>query len=189
MPLINSGKVKFINNQIDDDSPIGFSVCYILSIDQIARAIGTHNSYHLQQHEGSSTYWANWWARLIPDWSYSHPPLTQQFSMGWRTLELDFHMRKRASLVYHLQMWDQLTNECTCAASCFKLINDWSEANPDHFPLFIMLEPKLLGFAEDSEAMREDITLEKLLLFEQLAIKGFGNKIVTPGFLIQAINL
>jgi len=142
----------------------------------------------LQQHEGSSTYWANWWARLIPDWSYEHPPLTQQFSMGWRTLELDFHMRKKSALIYHIQMWDQLTNECTCAASCFKLINDWSEANAGHFPLFIMLEPKMLGFLEDSEAMREDITLEKLLLFEQLAIKGFGDKIVTPGFLTDGKN-
>ena len=44
-----------------------------------------------------------------------------------------------------------------------------------------MLEPKLLGFVEDSEAMREEITIEKLLLFEQLAIQSFGNKIVTPG--------
>ncbi|CAG5111493.1 Oidioi.mRNA.OKI2018_I69.chr2.g5796.t2.cds [Oikopleura dioica] len=168
------------DNTFDISSPIDWSDSGGENALNKFRAIGTHNSYHRQQYPGSPTYWANWWARAIPDWSYEHPPLTQQFSMGWRTLELDFHMRKKASLIYHIQMWDQLTNECTCAASCFKLINDWSEANAGHFPLFIMLEPKLLGFLEDSEAMREEITLEKLLLFEQLAIQSFGNKIVTP---------
>jgi hypothetical protein len=86
----------------------------------LLRIVGTHNSYHHQQYEGSETYWANGWARFIREWAYDHPPLTDQLNMGWRNIELDFHLRKKSSMIYHVQMWDQLTNECTCAASCFR---------------------------------------------------------------------
>ena len=43
-------------------------------------------------------------------------------------------------------MWDQLTNECTCAANCLSLINEWSNGNKNHFPIYLILEPKIKPF-------------------------------------------
>ena len=44
----------------------------------------------------------------MKEWAYTHPPITQQLDMGWRTMELDFHLRAKAPMFYHIQMWDQL---------------------------------------------------------------------------------
>ena len=113
-------------------------------------------------------------------WDYSPPPLTDQLNMGVRNFELDAHMRKYSAMFYHLQMWDQSTNGCDCYVSCFNLINDWSNENPSHFPLYILIEPKLLGFWEDSYMMTHEPNLLDFLLIEQQAIQIFGEKIVTP---------
>ena len=32
------------------------------------RIIGTHNSYHIQQYDGSPTWFASWWARWVREW-------------------------------------------------------------------------------------------------------------------------
>ena len=34
------------------------------------RIIGTHNSYHIQQYEGSPTWFASWWTRWVREWQY-----------------------------------------------------------------------------------------------------------------------
>ena len=71
-------------------------------------------------------------------------------------------------------MWDQMVNECVCAYTCLKLISKWSEANPGHFPLYILLEPKKNGFTEDSYQMFHDLDLNQLLLLEQQILQLFG---------------
>ena len=43
--------------------------------------------------KGSPTWWASWWASFVKEWAYEHPSLIEQLNMGWRTFELDFHMR------------------------------------------------------------------------------------------------
>ena len=43
--------------------------------------------------------------------------------------------RPKSVSFYHVQMWDQLST-CTCYHTCLKLINDWSDLNPRHFPLY-----------------------------------------------------
>ena len=77
-------------------------------------------------------------------------------------------------------MWDQMVNECVCMYSCLKLISKWSDANPGHFPLYILLEPKTSAFTEDSYQMFHDLDLNQLLLLEQQILEIFGEKVVTP---------
>ena len=118
--------------------------------------------------------------------------------LGWRTLELDFHFRDKAILFYHHQMWDQLSH-CVCYYECLQSIKKWSDMNPDHFPLYIIFEPKakkgpigegsvtkvtcLVSKTLDAWARDHEPTLENLLLLEQQVIKIFGDKIVTPDVL------
>ena len=54
---------------------------------------------------------------------------------------MDFHFRDKAILFYHHQMWDQLSH-CVCYYECLQSIKKWSDQNPDHFPLYIIFEPK-----------------------------------------------
>ena len=96
-------------------------------------------------------------------------------------MELDFHFRDNAILFYHIQMWDQLSH-CVCYHQCLQNIKNWSDQNPEHFPLYIILEPKSMPgpIGEDSWARNNEPTLENLLLLEQQIIQIFGDKIVTP---------
>jgi len=143
------------------------------------RIVGTHNSYHVMQYPGSPTYWANWWALYIKDWRYEHPDFIKQLDSGWRNFELDFHMRPKATVIYHLQMWDQLSR-CACLNTCLKQLNDWSNINPNHFPVYIILEPKVVFFSDDSWVKNNDIELKHILHLEQQILNVFGDKILPP---------
>ena len=96
-------------------------------------------------------------------------------------MELDFHFRDRAILFYHIQMWDQLSH-CVCYHQCLQNIKKWSDQHTEHFPLYIILEPKHLAgpVGDDSWARNNEPTLENLLLLEQQIIEIFGDKVVTP---------
>merc|ERR1712110_604214 len=110
---------------------------------------------------------------------YEHPSLQKQATSGWRNFELDYHLRENAALIYHAQMWDGLSS-CSCYITCLNQLNDWSDSNPDHFPIYVILEPKVRPFTEDAFTMRNDIQLSQLHAFEQQIIKIFKDKVVSP---------
>ena len=76
-------------------------------------------------------------------------------------------------------MWDQLSR-CWCLNTCLNQINDWSNANPYHFPVYIILEPKVVFFSDDSWVKNNDIELKHILHLEQQILNVFGDKIVPP---------
>jgi hypothetical protein len=144
------------------------------------QVIGTHNSYHVQPTPDvfeallrvSSDFLA---------WEYTHRPLRKQFAkQGIRQIELDVYadsegglyssragmlvlMRDPASgiakldepgfKVLHVQDLDFETR-CYTFIDCLKDVKRWSDANPKHLPIMIMVEakddeipdPLLLGF-------------------------------------------
>jgi hypothetical protein len=139
-----------------------------IRINQI-QVLGTHNSYKLKPHpelvrllnkqmEG--------WARNI---DYEHRPLTEQLEeLGIRQFELDVfadtsgglyaepagaqlsgdeaflnadEMAEPGYKVLHGQDLDYRTT-CLTFVSCLTEIHDWSAANPNHLPLFILVEAK-----------------------------------------------
>ena len=70
------------SNTFDVHRPIDWSKAGQSDALNYYRAIGTHNSYHLKQYEGSPTYFASWWATLVREWQYDHPTLIQQLNQG-----------------------------------------------------------------------------------------------------------
>lgn len=132
--------------------------------------LGSHNSYH-QQPE----------AETVPEWNYSHPPLSEQLDQGLRQFELDVQRDPETGefLVLHAPVLDP-ESSCYLLADCLQEIVDWSDLHPWHFPLQILVEPKTefasWSFFEDQEAWDEveqiirDILGEKL--FEPADLQG-----------------
>jgi len=132
------------------------------------QALGSHNSYHLQPME---PLWSELLTAgdTFRPWEYSHLPLEQQFAtQGVRQIELDvfadpegglYRERKGRTLiggpvivgppeldepgfkVLHVQDLDFETT-CLSFVDCLESVRSWSDANPGHLPLAILVELK-----------------------------------------------
>lgn len=91
---------------------------------------GTHNSYHVKP---ATVFDASH--------DYTHKPLDQQFDGGVRAIELDVHQGENGREIYHIAAIDPDTT-CMNFVDCLQTINTWSDAHPDHTPIFVWLEIK-----------------------------------------------
>lgn len=95
------------------------------------QAMGTHNSYHVSSGHG------------VKELDYTHRPLPDQLASGARQFELDIHFAGPGEpiAVYHLEVLDQGTT-CPRLTDCLQALRGWSDANPEHQLLYVMLEFK-----------------------------------------------
>jgi len=114
----------------DGVSPPDHPLDDVLRVNHI-QCKGTHNSTHLQPEF------------VLAEWSYTHAPLEEQLEVhGVRQVELDVHYTEAGTFdVYHLPLVDQETT-CGTLAECLGALKAWSDANPTHHLLFILVEPK-----------------------------------------------
>ncbi len=156
------------------------------------QVIGSHNSYHvapdpelldiilpLVSDQGESA----------AEWRYTHAPLDEQLDRGVRSFELDVFADPDGGLftepegppffglehtpdptldepgwkVLHVQDIDFETT-CGSLVECLETIEAWSDANPDHEPIPILIEVKadLLPEPFDLTPVVEDMTPEVL---------------------------
>ena len=156
--------------------------------------LGTHNSYHIEPRADIFELLLAFIPDVAPTLQYSHVPLTQQFSsQGIRQIELDvFHdpdgglysSRKALALfgedpasgipaldepglkVLHVQEIDYDTT-CFTFVSCLQEVKAWSDANPQHLPIMVLVEakdeaipdPLNLGFSVPEPFGREALDL------------------------------
>ncbi len=130
--------------------------------------LGSHNSY---KQPIDDVLLAQLRSRNSPaavSLDYSHAPLEEQLDLGLRKLELDvFHdpeggryarpfgaglpganafdmsgrMNAPGFKVLHVQDID-FRSHCLTLKDCLQAIRDWSDANPDHFPLLVTINAK-----------------------------------------------
>lgn len=137
-----------------------------VAMNQI-QSLGTHNSYH-QQPQQSLLDILLGISPFFGAWEYTHAPLDEQLeSQGIRQLELDvfrdplgglYGIRIGAAIsggnpvapeemfapgfkVLHVQELDFETT-CLTFIECLTTIKTWSDANQNHLPITIMVEPK-----------------------------------------------
>jgi hypothetical protein len=150
-----------------------------------------------------------------PDaWDYGHEPLAKQFSnYGIRSIELDvfndpdgglFYHRKANALlgistesgidelndpglkIQHFPDLDYATNYYSFIAALTE-VKTWSDANPAHLPLFVIVEPK----EDNPAALLPGFGLTETIPFDKQSLEGidteiksvFGsnlNNIITP---------
>lgn len=106
------------------------------------QVLGTHNSYHVEK-EGNT----------IADWHYTMPPLDEQLQKhGVRQIELDLHYKTKNDPieVHHIGALDEKTT-CATFRECLRVIGTWSGAHPNHFPIYVQMEPKGGYPSDDAE--------------------------------------
>ncbi len=149
-------------------------------LDDVA-LLGTHNSYHLRP------------AREVTPGEpadYAHAPLDVQLEeQGVRSVELDAFNAPTFPVFHSLIVDTEST--CPTLESCLATIGSWSRANPDHEPIVVFFEPKVLPTndnpaaqaAIDAAAAEQGITawdsagLERV---DALLRDTFGKRLITP---------
>lgn len=184
------------NSQIQNDH---------LKINQL-QVIGSHNSYRQNiEPDLYNLIQAKDTSRSLKGLQYTHIPLTEQLNKGLRNLEIDVQgdtkggryahpkgldiaksdepydpngeMKKPGFKVFHMIDIDFRTSSYTLQ-SCLAELKKWSDANPDHIPIFITLEPK----DDDSYlgTKAEKFTPQLFDALDKELRKGLGNKLITP---------
>ena len=154
-----------------------------LRLNQI-QTIGSHNSFHLQPPQALLTTVG----AVYPDirlWQYSHSPLDQQFqSQRVRQIELDVfadsaggrfanpslggrqgaEMSQPGWKVLHVNDLDFASN-CTTLVRCLRTVDTWSDRNPGHIPIMILVE------VHARDEVREDMPAALLRLLDPAVIE------------------
>lgn len=125
------------------------------------QVVGSHNSYHIRPQGRVAR------AFPIEAWQYDHLPLDAQFeTQGVRQIELDIFadpvgglyatpaaavrtnepfdvpaLRTPGFKTLHIQDLD-FQSTCWTFVECLVTVRDWSDANPGHVPLAILVEVK-----------------------------------------------
>lgn len=145
-----------------------FSICIFAEeivlprMNQI-QVIGTHNSYHKRPEFLS---WAVNYSKEVSGWDYEHLPLDVQLENGVRSLEIDVHNTPNGWEVMHVPHFDK-ESTCSNLKECLGAVREWSDKNPKHVPIIIMIEWKSEGPVidknitypqkQDIERLEEDI--------------------------------
>jgi len=139
-----------------------------LRLNQI-QVLGSHNSYHVEPQPALFSLLRAFSEPLAQSFEYTHLPLEEQFAtQGIRQIELDVFTDPEGGLyanragqraatgdgasgvpaldepglkVLHVQDIDFETT-CFTLVECLTDVRSWSEANPGHAPLMILIEVK-----------------------------------------------
>ena len=110
-----------------------------LGIQQI-QFVGSHNSYKRAMDREHFIALEKRNPQAARSLEYSHIPLVEQLNLGLRKLELDVFNTARFT-VGHVQDID-MNSHCTPLEDCLRQIVQWSDANPQHVPLWISINAK-----------------------------------------------
>jgi len=103
-------------------------------------------------------------------WDYSHAPLNEQLDNGVRSFELDIHPFTDGFAVMHVPLVDP-GSTCPAFVDCLRTVWTWSENNPHHIPISILLEFKIAEAALDSRPlMALDFPMLEMLEAEILSV-------------------
>ena len=106
--------------------------------------------------------------------------LTEQFNLGIRSIEMDIEAKvenKKTSFVcLHAPVTDMTTNSYDFALA-LKEIYMWSENNPNHLPITIIIEPKKLSLPMKGI---KRFSMKYALELDELIRSSLGDKLMTP---------
>ena len=149
---------------LDAAPPRNYPLDDLLRVNHL-QALGTHNSYHRRPE------------RSIPPWDYDHPSLEEQLgALGVRQFELDIHEREAGHFeVFHIERLDEETR-CSPLAQCLRAMRRWSELNPQHHPILVLLEVKLTRSPPE----------EVIAALEEILEETWGREqLLTPALLMR----
>ncbi len=110
-----------------------------LRMNQV-QVLGTHNSYHIAP-DPSVIKTAMMFDKGAGGWDYTHPPINEQLDHGLRSFEIDLNLMDGKIHVFHVPLLDQRST-CPLFTECLSTVVAWSNANPGHLPISLLLEIK-----------------------------------------------
>lgn len=118
----------------DDGEPEAYPIDDELRVHEI-QLLNTHNSYKLRPPVEIP-------GPVGEELDYEHRPLDVQLEdEGVRGFELDVVNTGDEFPVLHVPVADDSSN-CTPFSACLQVIKTWSDENPGHAPIFVLVEPK-----------------------------------------------
>ena len=147
--------------------------------------LATHNSYQIDATEECKQLY-----RAISDLTYGYidtgfaefsmDSLTEQFELGIRSVEIDIETVDKKGDVSFVVSHDSLYDN---TSSCFNLelaleeIKMWSDHNPNHLPLTIIIEPK-----KNVPPIRDmkNFKYEYAKILDELVREKMGDTLLTP---------
>lgn len=147
--------------------------------------IATHNSYQLQcvdSYKAMMNFLNAASFGLINSevTNFESDTLTEQFNLGIRSIELDIETvvsEDEVSFVcVHSPIFDSTTT-CYDFSLALKEIKLWSDANPKHLPITVIIEPKKAFIPHDGMKLMKADYLNEL---DKLLRSTFGEKLLTP---------
>ncbi len=112
--------------------------------------------------------------------SYCSDTLTGQFNVGIRSIELDVETVVDGDNVRfvcsHSPLLD-MTSTCYDFELALEEIKMWSDANPHHLPITVIIEPKEFFLLENGMRF---INLRYTNEIDRLLLEVFGDKLITP---------
>lgn len=152
--------------------------------------IGTHNSYQKQSAPVMNKLYSQLSELTFGfikanQGEFENQTLTQQFNCGIRNLEIDIETFERNGEIsftcIHTPNLDMGTT-CYDFELALKEIVMWSDNNPDHLPITVIIEPKQVFLPlEDMEFFNMDYVKE----FESMLRKTLGDKLFTPSDMLR----
>ncbi len=154
------------------------------------RFIGTHNSYQTVKTDEYKELYGNVSDLTIgivdkQKAEFFSETLTTQLNQGIRSLEMDIETFDRNGEVSFTCMhapYADMTTSCYDFSLALKEIKMWSENNPNHLPITIIIEPKS-GFLplEDMKSFN----LNYALKLDETLKNALGDKLFTPADMLR----
>jgi hypothetical protein len=136
------------------------------------QVLASHNSYHIEPDFVLSD----------PDAEYSHAPLPVQLDReGIRGFELDVLNGPHDGefQVAHTPQIDANSN-CTPLTACLASVKAWSDANPGHVPIFILVEPKVGSIDRVLDPRLGEWDADGIERLDRQVRASLGAKLLTP---------
>lgn len=147
------------------------------------RTIATHNSYKKAMPQGLYDFSKIIWGeQKFKSTMYEHDTLSAQLGNGIRSFELDIRWQVNGFKIYHNGLPD---NGSTCPDWKLALeeLRLWSDANPGHVPITVLVEIKRDNPARNP--LYADMDVEKFRQLDQTVADIVGaEKAVTPADLM-----
>lgn len=147
--------------------------------------IATHNSYQLQSVPSYQQIYRNLETVTfgLVDGNaplYNSDTLTEQFNAGIRSIELDIETvadGDDVSFVCSHSPLIDMNSTCYDFELALKEIKMWSDANPGHLPITVIIEPKKVFIPDDGMKL---FKMEYANRLDTLVRDTFGEKLLTP---------
>lgn len=155
-----------------------------VSFNEVAY-IATHNSYQLESVPSYRKLYRDFenvsFGLISGDApEYCSDTLTEQFNVGIRSIELDIETvvdgEKVGFVCTHSPLID-MTSSCYDFSLALKEIKMWSDANPNHLPITVIIEPKKIFIPDKGMKF---LNMEYAQLLDALIRDVLGESLLTP---------